>query len=806
MVGRSTRAALAILTWVLVSISSGAARVSQPSPLMSPLGNSAGQYASLSGDGRFMAFGSHAGNLVPGDANGFELFVFDREDASVERVSVTSAGAQSFTGIANGPSISDDGRFVAFYSDANDLVPGDTNGAIDVFLRDRQAGTTTRISVDSSGAQVLGDSYGPAISGNGQVVAFISSAATLVANDNNATTDVFVRDLVANTTTRVSVATGGGEASGGVEDFDVWAPSLAISSDGRYVFFSSHKTNLVADDTNSAGDVFRHDRQTGTTVRVSVASGGGQASGQSFGPDASGDGRYVAFTSGANDLVAGDTNSFDVFVRDITLDVTTRVSVIAHGGEYSQLSSHASISGDGRYVAFHSFDDLIVPGDTNLSWDVFIRDRQTATTHRVSVSAAGAQGNGNSHYPNLSDDGALVGYLSWAPNLLAGDTNSTHDVFVADWQALPVLAPPEMIQNGAFAGGVDGSGFPVNWLRFSLPAQADTWWNTAGGTLNFQRPPGSTQNVVFQQTGLGLLPQAAVVAQFDLGNTAPMRKRISVLVHDNSFLDLFVCTFWLEPNAPMRTYRMRTHTTMRWFNATVSFYAATTDASGFYQLDNVSMVADPAGADWRTDCEDPTAPAPPGGDASANLLANGDFSAPTLPPWGTFGSLTWQLAGGVFEFIRPDPPPTAAGVVLQPTGQPMSAGAIMTATFQLGNSSAVRKRVTLLLHEGDFSDLSACTFWLPPGAALSTYTAKTFTTKAWTNATLSMYNASVGLQQWTQLDNVVFQRTPSATLLGTECIEPEPPLELTSQPSARRLIARSHATRMRALPGRTARQ
>ena len=785
--------ALAACALGLVSTEQPLAGRMAPEVLMSPLGNGAGQFASLSGDGRFMAFGSYASTLVPGDANSFELFVFDREDSSVERVSVTSGGAQTLAGIPNGPSISDDGQLIAFHSPGNDLVPGDTNGSFDVFLRDRQAGTTTRISVDSSGNEVVGDSYGPAISGNGQFVAFISRAAALVADDNNNTTDVFVRDLIANTTTRVSVATGGAEASGGIEDFEEIAPSLAISNDGRYVFFSSLKTNLVADDSNGVGDVFRHDRQTGTTIRVSVASGGGQATGASRSPSASGDGRFVAFSSGANNLVGGDTNGVDVFVRDITLDVTTRVSVIGHGGEFSQDSGNPSISGDGRYVAFQSFDDLIVPGDTNLSWDVFIRDRQTATTHRVSVSAAGAQGNGNAHYPSLSDDGAVVGYLSWASNLLAGDSNFTHDVFVADWQALPVPAPPEMIQNGAFAGGVDGSGFPVNWLRFSLPAQADTWWNTTGGTLNFQRPSGSAQNVVFQQTGLGLLPQAAVVAQFDLGNTAPVRKRVSVLVHDNSFIDLFVCTFWLEPNAPMRTYRMRTHTTMRWFNATVSFYAATTGTSGFYQLDNVSMAVDPGGSDWRTDCEDPTAPTPPGGDVSANLLSNGDFSAPTLPPWGTFGSLTWQIAGGVFEFIRPDPPPTPAGVVLQNTGQTMITGEIMTASFELGNSTTLRRRVTVLLHDLDFSDLGACTFWLPPGAPLSTYTVKMATTKPWTNATLSMYAASVGLQQWTRLDNVVFQRTPAAPFLGTECIEPEPPLES----SANRVQSRYGSRRSR---------
>jgi Tol biopolymer transport system component len=791
MPGRSTRAALSslVFAWLFVSASSGVAGLAQPAAVMSPLGGSASQYASLSGDGRFMAFGSHASNLVPGDANGFEVFVFDREDSSVERVAVTSGGAQSLTGVSNGPSISDDGRYVAFYSDGNDLVPADVNNAMDVFLRDLQAGTTTRISLDSTGTPGNGASYAPAISGDGTVVAFQSDATNLVADDTNDVTDVFVRDLVANTTTRVSVATGGTEGTGGGEMFDPWVPALALSNDGRYIFFASQKTDLVASDTNGVADVFRHDRQTGTTIRVSVSSGGGQGNGASVTPSASGDGSLVAFTSNAFNLVAGDTNGFDVFVHDVNTGQTSRVSVINHGGEATQDSANPSISADGRYVAFQSFDNLLVPADTNLSWDIFIRDRETATLKRVSVAADGGQGNANSHYPSLSDDGAFVGYLSWSWTLVSNDTNFTHDVFVADWQALGVLEPPDVVQNGTFAGGVDGSGFPVNWLRFALPlGQADAWWNMTGDTLNFQRPPGSTQNVVFQQTNAGFLPRTAVVATFSLANTAPIRKRISILVHESDFTDLHVCTFWLEPNAPMRVYRMRTHTTRRWFNATVSFYAATVDATGFYQLDDVSLAVDPDGSDWRTGCEDPTAPAPPSGAASGNLISNGDFGAP-LPPWGTFGSIVHQIAGGVFEFYRPDPLPTPAGVVLQPTGQAMLPGQIMTATFALGNSTTLRRRVTLLLHDGDFLDLSACTFWLEPGAPLSTYTARMTTTKAWTNATFSLYAASVGPEQWMRLDDVVLEQTPLVQNVGTECVAPEPQPELAN-PQFRAGLAR----------------
>ena len=137
-----------------------------------------------------------------------------------------------------------------------------------------------------------------------------------------------------------------------------------------------------------------------------------------------------------------------------------------------------------------------------------------------------------------------------------------------------------------------------------------------------------------------------------------------------------------------------------------------------------------------------------------------------------FGSLTWQIVNGVFEFIRPQPLPTPAGVIFQNTGQAMTTNQIMTATVQLGNSSAVKKRVTVLLQDADFSDLTACTFWLPPYQPMAGYTIRGFTTKAWTNATVAVYAASVGSQTWTRVDNVTFDRTPATTIVGTECVEP----------------------------------
>ena len=326
---------------------------------------------------------------------------------------------------------------------------------------------------------------------------------------------------------------------------------------------------------------------------------------------------------------------------------------------------------------------------------------------------------------------------------------------------------PDVIANGSFSAGM------ANWAVFEEP---DMVSSVIDGVLHFHKanPPitASRQAVVFQQTGQAIASGQAVLAEFDLGNTDVVRKRISVLIIDSNFSDITVCTFWLPPNAPLQTYRMRTHATQAWTNASIYFYAASV-GTGDYQLDNVELHTDAAGSDSQTACIDPTTPLPTGGADGPNLIANGDFGSGQLPPWGLFGDINSQITNGVFEFVRPGTPGVPAGVILQNTGAAMTVNQILTTSLQLGNSSAVRKRVTILVHEGDFSDLAACTFWLPPGQTLSTYVVRSFTTRAWVNATVSVYAGNVSAQPWIQLDNVTLQRTPAAVIQGTECIEPE---------------------------------
>ena len=321
----------------------------------------------LSADGRFVAFESYAGNLVPKDTNGRgDVFMRDRKMGTTQRVSQGPGGIQT-NGDSEEPTMSADGRFVAFISSASNLVAGDTNRRRDVFVHDRQTGTTQCVSLGRGGVQSNGHSDIPKISANGRFVMFSSPASNLVMGDTNGVSDVFVRDLKLSVTQRVSLG------QGGIQGTDA-SYGDAISADGRFVVFSSDEANFVPGDTNGVGDTFVRDRQTGTTERVSL------------GPDS------------------------------------------AQG--FSGQSNGASISADGQFVLFISWVDTFVPGDTNNQGDVFLRNRRAGTTRRVSLGSGGVQSNGDSYPAVLSADGRSVAFTSYASNLVRGDTNGQLDVFV----------------------------------------------------------------------------------------------------------------------------------------------------------------------------------------------------------------------------------------------------------------------------------------------------------------------------------------------------------------------------------------
>src|SRR6266545_4216081 len=305
---------------------------------------------------------SHDGSDTPTDIDSFEFRAADGLGQPMTRVSVDSFGNQGNGGSFR-PALSADGAVVAFDSDATNLVMGDTNGASDVFMY--EAGQTTLVSVGLGGAAGNSDSYDPSISPNGRFVAFYSVATNLVNGDTNtcgpfttpgSCSDVFVRDLQMGQTTRVSVASDGNQ--GNSVSYD---PS--ISADGRFVAFYSLASNLVDGvdgDTNNTYDVFVHDRQTGQTTRVSVDSNDTQANGGSFNVSLSADGRAVAFYSNATNLVSGDTNGTDdIFVADRGIAQSFAISVTSVNDQptLSSFADQTVLSGSSITMPFQVGDE-----------------------------------------------------------------------------------------------------------------------------------------------------------------------------------------------------------------------------------------------------------------------------------------------------------------------------------------------------------------------------------------------------------------------------------------------------------------
>jgi archaellum component FlaF (FlaF/FlaG flagellin family) len=398
-------------------------------------GNRYSVSSSISGDGRFVAFtldqsifriGAPNNNINNSD----DIFVRDLLTNTTTRVSVDPAGNPG-NDSSYDPSISADGRFVAFQSDASNLVPGDTNNSGDIFVGDLLTNTTTRVSVGSAGNEGNSLSRRSSISGDGRFVAFASDATNLVPGDTNNSTDIFVRDLSTNTTTLVSASSSGDRGNNDSE-----LPS--ISANGRFVAFRSLATNLVPGDTNDSRDIFVRDLLTNTITLVSVSSNGDRANDSSSRCSISADGRFVAFDSDATNLVPGDTNNTtDIFVRDLSTNTTSRISISSTGNQGNEDFYTPFISADGRFVTFSSEASNLVPGDTNDSEDIFVRDLSTNTTTRVSVDSTGNQGNSDSEFPSISANGQKVAFSSFAANLVPGDTNNGPDLFIADIGSAP---------------------------------------------------------------------------------------------------------------------------------------------------------------------------------------------------------------------------------------------------------------------------------------------------------------------------------------------------------------------------------
>lgn len=474
------------------------------------------QRPSVSDDSRFVAFQSESDEFVDidgdgaidVDSNGFDsdVFVYDRDTGKLEIVSVNSAGLQ-----ANDRSlladISADGRYVTFSSQATNLVDIDGDGSIDadlngsdwdVFVHDRVTGTTEIVSVNTAGQQGGASSQRSTISSDGRYVIYSSQATNLVdingdgvpdPDANGSVADVFVHDRSTGVTEVVSVN------SLEVQGTSSSAFAGTSSDNGRYVAFVSNATNLVdidgdgsidPDDNASNFDVFVRDRVAGVTEIVHVNSTGqqGNAAARNQIPDLSRDGRFVAFTSSATNLVDIDGDGSidpdangsdeDVFVHDRTTGTTEIAHVNSVGVQGNDSAFRARLSANGRFVGFWSFadnlmdlngDGVIDPDTNGPNSDVFLHDRNTGVTEIISVNNAGQQGDNGSQSPDLSGDGGFVAFWSFANNLvdlngdgiIDPDTNGAEDAFLRVRDVDSANVPPTADAGGPYVADEGGS-------------------------------------------------------------------------------------------------------------------------------------------------------------------------------------------------------------------------------------------------------------------------------------------------------------------------------------------------------------
>lgn len=407
----------------------------------------------ISAEGRYVAFVSYASNLVAGDTNNSgDAFVRDTVSGTTERVSVSTGGVQGDNNVQQ-VWLTPDARYVAFSSFATNLVVGDINGVADIFLRDRQLGTTERVSVGTAGMEANGDSDIPALSPDARFVVFSSLATNLVVGDTTSDDfDVFLHDRQTGVTERISEALAGGDANAG-------SRGTAVSADGRYVAFASNASNLVANDTNGWPDIFVKDRQAATMTRVSLDAAGNELSegGESnFRVSMTPDGRFVGFRTRSVELLDGAVG-YQAILYDRQTLTPEIVSRAGDGTPANGFSDDPFATPDGRFVTFWSDAGNLVTGDTNGTYDVFVRDRQTNSVTRASVAADGSQGNSYSYRQSISDDGRFVAFHSVASNLVPNDTNFADDIFIRDLAA-PVAPGSDTASSTVAAGGTVTTG------------------------------------------------------------------------------------------------------------------------------------------------------------------------------------------------------------------------------------------------------------------------------------------------------------------------------------------------------------
>jgi subtilisin family serine protease len=353
-----------------------------------------------------------------------------------------------------------------------------------------------------------------------------------------------------------------------------------------------------------------------------------------------------------------------------------------------------------------------------------------------------------------------------------------------------------IIQNGSFSTAFTGGEAFRQWKIFGAPETADNQWRVQSGVFEFYRraplPGQSTSAAVLQNTGVYLAPGAPVEIAVLLGNSSLVRQRVSLLAHDANFSDLQICSFWLPANSPLRLYRMTFSTRAAWTNTSLSIYASTASSEGYIRVDDVLVNYKPASLFNGVMCHSPDAPpVTPSAPDGANLLSDPSFTSGVIGngngSWGIFSApdddaqnIDYRISGGVFEFYRKNranlPPFTGnSAALLQYTQDTIPTSTIIEATFSLGNSTPNLGRITVLLHRRSFTDLAVCTFWLPAGTPLTTFTMRAYTSQVWEpagdhNPMISFYSSSGHASGWLQVDNVSLRTRPAVATVGTECV------------------------------------
>lgn len=391
-----------------------------------------GQFPTLNSDGRYVLFWTDDSKLIPNDFNSTgDIYLRDRQINETVRVSIGNGNVEANNLTFAENDISDNGTLIVYASNATNLIGGDTNGFTDIFVFDRGLGAVARASITFNEVQTNGPSFKPVISGDGRFVAFRSQATNIVANRGTTQPDIFLFDRAGTPGARmaqINVHSNGNPAN--QEDSN---GRIAINSNGNFIAFDSIATNLVNNDTNGKRDIFLRDRTTNKTTRLSVGLNGAQANGISSHPAISATGRYIAFRSEANNLVAGDTNNFaDIFVYDREEDTITRVNVSREGDQANSNAEMPSITSNGRFVSFQSTAKNMVSGDLNNTADIFVHDTNTGVTTIASIAGNGAQANSfTAPIHSISGDGGFIAFESVANNLVQNDTNNSNDIFVA---------------------------------------------------------------------------------------------------------------------------------------------------------------------------------------------------------------------------------------------------------------------------------------------------------------------------------------------------------------------------------------